>query len=94
MDSVMLIVDGCFGVYVPKRFAEKYGNTSALLGIMQEDLDVLLAGPDAENYWDCWDEVLAKARLKFDNSSVEYYLYQDGDLFAIDCEAELPDDWV
>ena len=50
------IVDGGWGVYVPKMVAE-YGWLSEG-GINKEDIKILLEGPDHEWYWETWDIVL------------------------------------
>lgn len=75
------IVDGCHGIYVPQRFAEKY------LGIFT-DLEaraILLDGPDNECYLDVWDEVLGGEHVELpDGFSLEQ---EDGDVFLVGPEA-------
>ena len=56
------IVDSGFGVYVPKMTAE-YGWLH-VGGINQEDIDILLAGPDHEWYWETWERVLSDFRTE------------------------------
>lgn len=57
-----LIVDGGWGVYAPKMVAE-YGWLREG-GIDQEDIKVLLSGPDHELYWETWDHVLSNFRTE------------------------------
>ena len=47
-----LAVDGSRGIYVPKFFAENY--PSCMDG---SERDILLAGPEHENYWDVWSDI-------------------------------------
>ena len=48
----VLAVDGSRGIYVPKFFAENY--PSCMDG---SERDILLAGPEHENYWDVWSDI-------------------------------------
>ena len=45
--ETLCIVDGCFGIYVPQRFAEKF--EASAWGVSADDAAILLAGPDAED---------------------------------------------
>lgn len=47
-----LVIDGYHGIYVPKFFAENY--PSCMDG---SERDILLAGPEHENYWDVWSDI-------------------------------------
>ena len=78
--ETLCIVDGCFGIYVPQRFARNYD--PAAWGIKPEDAAILLAGPDEDYYWETWDDVLNYARHR-DEKGQEWSLEQDGDLFAV-----------
>jgi hypothetical protein len=74
------IVDGFYGIYIPRVFAKEYAND--FLGIEPEDLRILLEGPDHPDYWDAWDSVLDHAHFMHDGRT--FYLYQDSDLFITD----------
>ena len=87
MSGIRLLVSDHHGVYVPQAFVEMYDNEQ--WGISQEDMDILVDGPDNESYWDTWDSVTGDASLKDINGNI-WYLYQDGDLWAF-C-TELMDD--
>lgn len=72
-----LFLDSNRGVYIPQHFAELI-DVQDWTGIDAEDLDVLRAGPDAEEYWDAWTSVLDNAETRDGR-----VLHQDGDLWLV-----------
>ena len=70
------IVEGGWGIYVPKMTAE-YGWLSEG-GIDIEDIKILLSGPDTEWYWDVWDAVLNNFRTE---KGEILYIGECGDVF-------------
>ena len=78
-----LLIDGLMGIYVPKQFVSNY--IPAEWHIKPEDAAILFAGPDMEQYWDAWDDVLSYAWCEKDGKV--YNLWQDGDLWAY-CPAD------
>jgi hypothetical protein len=79
------IVDGCFGIYVPTRFAAKFRNNDAycVLHVTPADWDELEKGPDEPDYWELWDEICQAVEI-IDNATGQHYtLEQDGDLFMV-----------
>lgn len=70
-------LDSARGVYIPQNFAEAI-DVKDWTGIKADALEVLLAGPDQESYWDAWTDVLDNAET-LDGR----VLYQDGDLWLI-----------
>ena len=74
------IVDGCHGIYVPQNFAKRHDMAS--WHVAQDDVDILLSGPDNEFYWETWDDVLRDAYY-VDGVGLRFTLEQDGDLFAV-----------
>lgn len=74
------IVDGAWGIYIPQRFAERFD--AAAWGISADDTATLLSGPDAEFYWETWDDVTASASHT-DKDGKVWALEPDGDLFAV-----------
>ena len=77
MRGMDLIISDANGIYIPKIFAEGF----QWEGITEEDREILKSGPDHEQYWDAWDEVIASARF-MDQYGYMWRLHQDGDLFA------------
>jgi hypothetical protein len=90
-DTRTLLLDGARGIYVPKGFAECFDMTS--WDVSDSDAEILLAGPDHEEYWDTWAEVLDTARYVDDNV-MAWSLYQDGDLWAVRSDHQWEDEDV
>lgn len=74
-----LLLDELWGIYIPQRFAEIFDMRA--WNVSEESEAVLLAGPDEDNYWEVWEEVLDKAII-LNDSGETLALYQDGCLFA------------
>jgi hypothetical protein len=74
---VNCFLDSARGIYIPQNFAESI-DLKDWTGIKKSDFDILLAGPEAESYWDAWQSVLDNAE-----STCGAVLYQDGDLFLV-----------
>lgn len=76
-----LLLDGNRGVYVPQAFAEGFDLND--WGITdEEDIAILLAGPEEEFYWDVWERVLSDASYT-DTDGHTWSLYQEGDLWSV-----------
>lgn len=74
-----LMVDGSYGIYVPKRF---YDNVEfSVWGLNKDDFREL-NDPDNQHYWDAWDLLLDQAKMVSDRG-IEYRLeMDDGDCFV------------
>ena len=75
--QAVIYADSARGIYIPQHFAESY-NSEQWQAIAQSDLDILLSGPECENYWDVWDEVLNNAETVCGGT-----LWQDDDLWIV-----------
>ena len=78
--SKLLITDAQ-GVYIPQLFCQNFDIQAWGLRQVDSDVDVCLAGPDEEWYWEAWDAIQRKAKHK-DKYGCEWHLEQEGDLFA------------
>jgi hypothetical protein len=91
MSGIDLLVSDHHGVYIPQIFAGfDFTNWT---GIVAENIEVLLRGPDHEdsqNYWDIWNDVTMNAVHTDTNGNV-WRLWQDGDLWVY-CEALMTDE--
>jgi len=79
-DNAMLLLDSASGVYIPQRFAEEI-DRDCVYGVSDYDFAILEAGPDNDQYWDSWADVLDRAQI-LDGDTV-YRLEQDGDVWLI-----------
>lgn len=81
-EPVLLVTDGV-GIYLPQEWAVEHQMTAVMdWGIDGTDLMILLDGPEREEYWDAWDDVLRDAEYT-DKDGITWTLYHDGDLWAI-----------
>lgn len=85
------IIDGHNGIYVPQIFAQRYAAANENRLSMQDDFAILKLGPDNDEYWETWDDMLNKFTL-IENGKT-YRLYEsNGDLFLIEDGEEIPED--
>ena len=87
MSNIECICDSDRGIYQGQSLAENLNLTE--WGIKQSDIDILLEGPDHEEYYDAWQDVIDNASKMIDGK--EWRLHQDGDTFAF-CSEELTDE--
>lgn len=91
-DEPFVLLSDRHGINIPKLFAACF---EIKHGCIKDDcLEILQAGPEHDEYWDAWDEVLSDAVL-VNHEGKEYTLYQDGDLWAVPkgMEWSEDDDW-
>ena len=88
-NNIEILIDGSDGIYLPLNFARMYMSTAAkqlkLSGMkaqqIYEDAQILLSGPDHDQYWDAWSTVLDNLIIEQPDGSL-WALHQDQDLFA------------
>lgn len=91
-EDIWLCISDSHGIYVPRRFAELFGDRANL---PEDDLAILKAGPEHEHYWETWEAVLDRVTLTEDG--ITYRLWQDGDLWVVPVGMEWDneaDGWV
>lgn len=88
-ETAILFASDRHGIYIPQYFAESV-NRDKLSGVSDEDMDILLVGPDHDEYWDTWNDVEQSAILT-DSDGTTYGLYQDGDLWLIPTDFQFDD---
>lgn len=79
MNGQVLLLDSHRGIYIPQNFAEMFNYWQ---GISKEDKDILLYGPEHQDYWNVWDDVLCMAFYVDENENT-WELHQDQDLWAV-----------
>lgn len=82
------IIDGAYGVYVPQVFAERFGDK-----IPNDAREVLEKGPDSQEYWETWDDVLRSVTLRIGNEELILHQGESGDLFIMGIDEPLDPDW-
>ena len=85
MQAVNLLIIDANGVYIPQRFVQEFlePNKGEWKCLNPDDVDICAAGPDAEGYWEAWDDILQRAAY-IDADGHTYCLWQDGDLWLLD----------
>ena len=68
-----LVIDGYHGIYIPQIFAQRFPEW-----LDDEEREILLAGPEHEDYWETWDEVTS---WEFEDKSL--YIGESGDVFIV-----------
>jgi len=82
--TAALAVNSAHGQYIGQKFAEYYQSALIENNFPKEKLDILLAGPDNEEYQDVW-VYLFPITLK-DQKGVEYifdYFQGEGDIWEL-----------
>lgn len=88
--GIVIIVDSAHGQYIPQIAAECLVEGWT---ISEEDRNILLSGPDHDEYWDSWDNVLCFAEYTDSEGNI-WHLHHDGDLFAYCPELMTSEEWV
>lgn len=86
-EQVLCIVDSHHGVYVPQIFARNFSIKDPD-DVDSENLKRLYNGPEDEYYWEAWESILDLCLITIEGK--DYYLHQDGDLFAVPVGMEPP----
>lgn len=92
-DSQLLLSDS-HGIYIPKLWADEIGDEEEAesYSVSWEDVLICQAGPDSEGYWDAWDSILRDAQ--WDENGEDWCLHQNGDLWAVKLDVEIPEEWL
>ena len=77
MSGIQILVSDHHGIYIPQVFAEKFNWSGSNI----DDLETIEKGPEAEWYWEAWENVINDS-FHNDKDGNSWRLYQDGDLFA------------
>lgn len=88
MRKIELLLNDSRGVYIPRDFCE--GFDLQAWGIDPDCWQVKAClDPECDLYWEAWEEVCYRA--KYRHGGKEWFLHQDGDLWAI-CYEMLTDE--
>ena len=87
--AVQLLLSDARGIYIPRDFVQDFDLQA--WGIDPESWAAQTCqNPDAEGYWDAWNDITDKAQFT-DAHGDTFTLYQDGDLWAI-CYERMTDE--
>jgi hypothetical protein len=75
--EAVLFASDARGIYIPQHFAESY-NSEQWNPIDSDDLAILIHGPEHDQYWDTWEDVMNDAETICGGS-----LHQDGNLWVV-----------
>jgi len=85
--DIILMVSDAQGMYAPQSFGRQMKH-ECVLNVTPADWDALEEGPDAEGYWDLWDEIMRDAVVLNPETNVRYRIYQEGDIWLVEVGAE------
>lgn len=88
MSEPILVVIDTHGIYIPQIFAKTC--RESFYGVLDAEWDILLEGPDHEEYWDTWDSVINNAKAY----ETDWVLYQDGDLWLVPPDYDHEKKWA
>ena len=83
-----LLLTDARGIYAPRDFATSVDH-SRVTGVTVAMWDILQEGPDHDEYWDVWAEVLNDAEVT--GHGTVYTVHQDGDVWLIPVGMEWSD---
>lgn len=90
-----LLVNDAHGIYVIQQFVKKYLSYIVNRCELQEDIDIVFDGPEHEDFYDAWANLLDKVQLTNDKGEKFTIgnLGDRGDLWAIPEGYEYPDEF-
>lgn len=90
-----LLLSDSHGIHIPKLWADDITDQEEAEALMIDWADVLIlqSGPDHEQYWEAWSQVLDHASWS-DLNGREWRMVQNGDLWAVDASVEIPEEWL
>ena len=81
--DTMLWLSDARGQYIPRDFANSFADRAKhVSGVSAETWAILEQGPEAESYWDAWQEVCDNAVIT-DENGVKFFVDQDGDCWLV-----------
>jgi len=88
-----LILSDSSGIYIPKMYCDGIDQEEAeLMFIDWEDVKICQSGPDCEGYWEAWQAIEQNVEWT-DINGEEWRLLQNGDLWAVKANVEVPESW-
>ena len=82
MDNVIVLIDECHGINIPKKFVTDFDLSWWDMTQCDNNSTAICNNPDHPDYWEAWQDILDNATFIGCDGRV-YHLYQDGTLLAI-----------
>ena len=90
--DVRILLSDAQGIYIPQLYCSDISEDDCEdLSVDWEDVKLCQSGPDEEHYWEAWQSILDSA--EWEEGRIMWRLVQNGDLFAVRADAELPEEW-
>lgn len=87
-----LLIRDANGIYIPQLYCQQLTEDDAAdCGIEWADVVCCQSGPDQETYWESWQAILDSTEWVEDGET--WRLYQNGDLWMVRADVELPEDF-
>lgn len=88
-----LLLSGGFGRYIPQLYCSDIEQADcSLLSVYWDDVLDCQAGPEGEHYWEAWENITSSLRLS--RADGDWILFQDGDLWMVRADVEIPEEWA
>ena len=89
-----MLIDSHHGVYIPQIFAQYF--EEQVRKHDPEIADILLSGPDHEDYWESWAQLIDYSDFVLINDKGERYtVTQNEDVWAYPEDMEIPENfWI
>lgn len=89
-DTILLLTDAN-GIYIPQLWCNGISKSeTAEMNISWEDVEACQHGPDGEFYWEAWEQIIDNAEIADDSGDL-WRLHQNGDLWQVRTDVELPE---
>lgn len=79
MESWKLLINSATGIYMPQLFAQMAKGEQ----ITPEQKGILLHGPEHDDYWEVWEEVVNTCKIVGEDDGIAYTLHVEEDLWAV-----------
>ena len=76
------------GCYIPQHFAQSLDLDAVTLDGMASEsiaecLGIIRQGPDADGYWEAWDDIVLHLTITENRTGKAWHMFQDGDLWLV-----------
>jgi hypothetical protein len=91
-NDALLMVNDAHGIYAPQVFVEIM-DVAYILDFKEIKVDwqIVKEGPDHLDYWEAWDAVERMAIFYDDRKDIKYNIWQDGDIWLVPVDCEIPE---